>query len=239
MTEKIPRHIAMIMDGNGRWAQARGLSRSEGHLAGYENLKNLIHYIFGKSVEVLTLYAFSAENWQREVKEVDVLFDIFRRAIDEALAELVEENIKIRFIGDREGLISRGFGDLVASMERIEKSSAQNTGGILVPAINYGGRDELVRAVKKIVEINVPLSAIRESTISLHLDTHGLPEPDLIIRTAGEMRLSGFLLWQAEYAELYFSKKPWPDFTKRDFDRALKQYAARKRNFGRASSTLR
>ena len=156
-------------------------------------------------------------------------------AIDEALAKLVEENIRIKFIGDREGLISRGFEDLVASMERIEKSSAQNTGGILVPAIDYGGRDELVRAVKKIVEINVPLSAIRESTISLHLDTHGLSDPDLIIRTAGEKRLSGFLLWQSEYAELYFSKKFWPDFGKRDFNRALRKYADRKRNFGRAS----
>ena len=229
MTEsKIPKHVAIIMDGNRRWAKAQGLSVFEGHLAGYENLKKLIHYIFNKGVEVLTLYAFSTENWQREKKEVDSLMGIFCLAIDEALAELVEENIKIRFIGDRHRLPE----DLVLGMERLEQESAQNTGGILVPAINYGGRDELVRAVKKIVEINVPLSAIQESTISLHLDTHGLPDPDLVIRTAGEMRLSGFLLWQGEYAELYFSKKSWPSFGKRDFDRALGQYAVRKRNFG-------
>ena len=228
MTEKIPKHVAIIMDGNRRWAKAQGLSVFEGHLAGYENLKKLIHYIFNKGVEVLTLYAFSTENWQREKKEVDSLMGIFCLAIDEALAELVEENIKIRFIGDRNGLSE----DLVFGMERLEQESAQNTGGILVPAINYGGRDELVRAVKKIVEINVPLSAIQESTISLHLDTHGLPDPDLVIRTAGAMRISGFFLWQIEYTEFYFSKKPWPSFGKRDFDRALGQYAVRKRNFG-------
>ncbi len=224
----VPKHVAIIMDGNRRWAAERGLEPFEGHLAGFESLKTLVPYVFTKGVEILTVFAFSTENWKRDVAEVEFLFLLFQQAIDEAMSDLAKKNIRVRFIGDRRGVPQA----LVESMEKIEQESASNTGGIFVPAINYGGRDELVRACRRIVEKGVHLSAISENAISGNLDTARLPDPDLVIRTAGEERLSGFLLWQASYAEFYTSRKYWPDFSKRDFTRALKAYASRERRFG-------
>ena len=230
------RHVAIIMDGNGRWAEQRGLSRSEGHLAGYENAKELVPFMFRKGVEVVTVYAFSTENWRRKPEEVNLLFDIFRTAIEE-LPDFAGENIRIRFIGNREDSTIRGFGDLVASMERVEQETSKNTGGTFVVAINYGGREETLHAIKEIVRLNVPPAYINESAVSRQLYTAGLPDPDLIIRTAGERRLSGFLLWQSEYSEFYFSKKPWPAFGKKDFLRALEWYKTRERKFGGYGNT--
>jgi undecaprenyl diphosphate synthase len=231
MEKNIPKHVAIIMDGNGRWAEARGLPRSAGHLAGYENAKNLIPYIFKKGIEVVTVYAFSTENWLRELEEVNFLFDIFRKAVEE-LPDFSGENIRIRFIGNRVELASRGFGDLAASMERVEKETAQNTRGIFVIAINYGGRNEILSAVKEIVRLNVHPAYISERAVSMQLYTRGLPDPDLIIRTAGERRISGFQLWQSEYAEFYFSGKLWPDFGEKDFMRAIRSYSLRNRKRG-------
>ncbi|MFY9457713.1 MAG: polyprenyl diphosphate synthase [Candidatus Spechtbacterales bacterium] len=229
--DNMPKHVAIIMDGNGRWAEARGLPRSAGHLAGYENAKKLIPYIFKKGIGAVTVYAFSTENWLRGLKEVNSLFDIFRKAVEE-LPDFAGENIRIRFIGNRIDLASRGFGDLVASMERVEKETAQNTRGTFIVAINYGGREEILRAIKEIVRLNVHPAYINESAVSHQLYTAGLPDPDLIIRTAGERRLSGFLLWQSAYSELYFSQKSWPAFGKKDFLRALEWYKTRERKFG-------
>lgn len=228
---KVPRHVAIIMDGNGRWATARGYSRSEGHLAGYENAKKLIPFIFKKGVEVVTVYAFSTENWTREEEEVSFLFDIFRNAIEE-LPDFAGENIRIRFIGDRQELARRGFHDLAASMERVERETAEKTGGTFVIAINYGGRDEITRAIKKMLLTGLHPSVMHESTLLLYLDTHGLPDVDLVIRTAGERRISNFLLYQGAYAEFYCSRKPWPVFGERDFLRALRAYSQRERRFG-------
>jgi undecaprenyl diphosphate synthase len=226
--EMIPKHVAIIMDGDRRWAAERGLEPFEGHQAGFENLKMLVPYVFTKGVEILTVFAFSTENWKRDAAEVEFLFSLFQQAIEEQGAEFAEKNIRIRFIGDRRGLPQA----LQLSMGKVEQESASNTGGIFVPAINYGGRDELVRACRKIIEKGVHLSCISESAISWNLDTARLADPDLIIRTAGEERLSGFLLWQASYAEFYTSRKYWPDFSKRDFRRALEVYASRERRYG-------
>lgn len=230
--EGMPKHVGLIMDGNGRWAAARGHSRSVGHLAGYENAKDLIPFIFQKGVEVVTVFAFSTENWAREAGEISMLFDIFRNAIEE-LPDFAGENIRIRFIGNREDLARRGFWDLTESMERVEKETTENTGGTFVIAINYGGRDEILHAIKEIVRLNVHPAYINESAVAHQLYTAQLPDPDLIIRTAGERRISNFLLWQGAYAEFYTLRKPWPDFGKRDFLRALQWYKTRKRKYGR------
>jgi len=230
--KKTPGHIGIILDGNGRWAQARGLSRSEGHLAGYENLKKLVPYIFDQRVEVVTVFAFSTENWKREEKEREHIFNIFEVAIEEAMPKLVEEGIRIKVIGDRSRLcesLQKGINSIEEESLKIDK---KNLRGTFVVAINYGGRDELVSAVKEIVARNVHLSCISERCVSGFLDTAGLPDPDLIIRTGcepGEMRLSNFLIWQAAYAEYYCSRKYLPDFGKEDFKRALRAYAKRKR----------
>lgn len=228
---RTPRHVAIIMDGNGRWAKQNGVSRAEGHLAGYINAKRLVPFIFDQGIEVVTVYAFSTENWRRTAQEVNDLFDLFRSAIDE-LPDFAGENIRIRFIGNRDDLARRGFHDVRASMERVERQTAKKTRGTFVVAINYGGREEMLHAVTEMVRLRVDPACVSEDAISSQLYTAGLPDPDLIIRTAGEQRLSGFLLWQSEYAELYFSRKPWPDFGKRDFLGAVGAYSARKRNFG-------
>jgi len=230
--DKTPKHVGIIMDGNGRWAEAQGLPRSAGHLAGYENAKNLVPFIFKKGIEVVTVYAFSTENWQRKAEEVNFLFDIFRKACEGDLLNFAGDRIRIRFIGNRADLISRGFTDLTESMGRIEKETSQNIEGTFVVAINYGGREEIVHAMKEIRRLNVHPAYINESAVSHQLYTAGLPDADLIIRTAGERRISNFLLWQGAYAEFYHSRKPWPAFGREDFSRALKAYWNRKRKFG-------
>lgn len=227
----IPRHVGIIMDGNGRWAKRRGLSRIYGHRVGFERSKKWLHFVFEQGVEVLTVFAFSTENWKRPKEEVNFLFSLFREAAREYFPKLVEENIRLRFIGDREGL-PKEFQDLRGMMDALEMESAHNTEGIFVPAINYGGRDEILRAVKGIVASGFSEEDITGDLISQHLDTADLPDLDLVIRTSGEQRLSGFLPWQAVYAEYYFTSKYWPDFNKDDFSEALREYSTRKRKFG-------
>jgi len=233
--ESIPRHVGIIMDGNGRWAEARNLPRAKGHWHGFENPKQWLHFVFEQGVEVLTVFAFSTENWKRPKEEIRFLFDIFRKAANEYFPKLVSENIRLRFIGDRDGLPEE-FQDLRTLMDALEEQSAGNTGGIFVPAINYGGRDEILRMVQDVAEKaakkELSSSEISEEFISRNLDTKGLPDVDLLIRTSGEQRLSGFLPWQAVYAEIYFCDKYWPDFTKEDFLEALEWYKNRKRRYG-------
>ena len=230
-----PKHVGIILDGNGRWAKERGLTRSEGHIAGYENLKKLVPFIFDQGIEVVTVFAFSTENWKREQREIDDIFDLFSIAIEEAMPKLVEEGTRIKFIGNRTKLLEI----LQRAMKHIEEESLridkENLRGTFVVAINYGGRDDIVRAVKEIVERHVHSAYISERCLSDFLDTASIPDPDLIIRTgcnSGEMRLSNFLIWQAAYAEFYSSRKYLPDFGKEDFKRALRAYANRKRLHG-------
>lgn len=233
--KNIPRHVGIIMDGNGRWAEARGLTRTEGHRVGFENSKEWLHFVFEQGVEVLTVFAFSTENWKRPEAEVDFLLNLFREAAKEYLPKLAEENICLRFIGDRARLPE----DLGNMMDVLEMESIGNTKGVFVPAINYGGRDEILRAVNRFVassrQRNLPFVPMTQEDMPSLLDTWGLPDVDLIIRTSGEQRISGFLTWQAAYAELYFSDKYWPDFTKEDFLEALEWYKGRKRRFGAIS----
>ena len=236
MTEekKIPKHVAIIMDGNGRWAEKRGEPRSAGHKAGLEAVRNLVPAIFERGVEVVSVYAFSTENWQREPEEVDFLFALFGEAIEEALPEFVEKNIRIRFIGDRAGL-PEIYQYVVPLMEQIESESAQNTGGTFVVAVNYGGRRDIVQAMQKIVDQGI--THVTEEAISANLSTAGLPDVDLMIRASGEYRTSNLFLWEAHYAELCFSCEydasvMWPDMEIGHIDRALEVFANRERRFG-------
>jgi undecaprenyl diphosphate synthase len=234
----IPRHVGIIMDGNGRWANARGLERSAGHRAGLENARDLVPYVFEQGVEVLTVFAFSTENWSRGQEEIGLLFDLFREAMEDAFPKLIEENIRIRFIGDRDSL--RGnYSLLVEMMEDLEKRSVSNTGGIFVPAINYGGQDEIIRATKRLWQMAFSTNTFSQYVVGdwpvefgEFLDTRGIPDVDLVIRTAGEERISNFLLFQAAYAEFYTSEKTWPEFGREDFDEALEEYGRRTRKFG-------
>lgn len=227
--QNVPQHVGIIMDGNGRWAKERGLPRTEGHRIGFERSKEWLHFVFEQGVEVLTVFALSAENLKRRRKEeVDFLLNLFRQAALDYFPKLAEENIRLRFIGDRIGLPE----DLREMMQRLELESEDNAGGTFVTAINYGGRDEIVRAARRITQAGIRDADITESLFSTQLDTRQLPDVDLVIRTSGEQRISGFLLWQAAYAEYYFTPKYWPDFTKEDFREALRLFSSRQRRFG-------
>lgn len=230
---KTPRHVAIIMDGNGRWAQARGLPRTAGHRAGTENLRQVIQATVEFGVPMLTIYAFSTENWKRPAAEVRALMQLVRRVLDAELANLHENGVRLKHIGRIEGLQD----DLVARIREAEALTAQNTRLNLNIALNYGGRAELVDAVKRIVAEGLPPEAIDEQTLSDHLYTAGLPDPDLVIRTAGEMRLSNFLIWQAAYAEYYSTPVYWPDFGREALYAALVAYQERDRRFGRVTET--
>jgi undecaprenyl diphosphate synthase len=229
MEQKIPRHLGIIMDGNRRWAKARGLPPFKGHEAGYKKIKieEVLRWCKEAGIEVLTLFAFSTENWQRAKKEVDFLMKLFLRALTKDIKKLHENNVRVRVIGRREGLPEK----LREAIEKSEELTKNNAGGTLNLAINYGGRPELVDAFKKILAN--PPEEITEETISANLYTAGLPDPDLIIRTSGEQRLSGFLTWQSAYSELLFIEHHWPEFSKEDFDDALADFANRQRRFGK------
>lgn len=227
-----PRHIAIIMDGNGRWAQSRGLPRSAGHKAGMEALRKIVNHASRIKLQWLTLFAFSSENWSRPQSEVDHLLGLLKIFVRRDLLNLQRENVCIKVIGDRGGLST----DIVALLDEAETLTKTNTGLHLVVAFNYGGRNELVRATKVIAEkvrsLNLDLDKITEDVISHALDTNLIPDPDLIIRTSGELRLSNFLLWQAAYSEFYFSEATWPDFSTELFDDAIHCYLSRDRRFG-------
>ena len=227
----VPRHIGIIMDGNGRWAKRRGLPRQAGHRKGAEVFKEIARACQARGVEVLTMYAFSTENWKRPKEEVDAIMDLLRRFLKDA-KKYQRDNMKLRFLGDRTPLAP----DLQALMEDTEKGSASNTGMTVNIALNYGGRDEIVHGVRHLAE-QVAQGLLRpqdidEESISQNLYTRGQPDPDLIIRPSGEYRTSNFLLWQSAYAELIFMDVLWPDFTPKDLDRALMEYAHRNRRFG-------
>ncbi|HCO53529.1 MAG TPA: isoprenyl transferase [Pelagibacterium sp.] len=229
---KIPRHIGVIMDGNGRWAKQRGLGRSEGHRAGVEAVRRIVALAIDYGVQCLTLFSFSAENWRRPPDEVRFIFGLLRRFVTSDLEKLHAQNVRIRIIGDREGL-ERGLRGII---EDVENRTAGNTGLDLIIAFNYGAKTEIVTATRaiarKVAAGELKAAEIDEATIARHLDTSGLPDPDLILRTSGEMRLSNFLLWQSAYAELVFVEENWPDFDESVFVRALKSYTERDRRFG-------
>ena len=226
------RHVAIIMDGNGRWAKGRGLPRALGHKQGVEAVRSVARAARSMGLEALTLYAFSSENWKRPEEEVSDLMGLLRHFIVADLDEFVRENVRLRVIGDH----SRLPADVVKLVDDAIARTAGNTGSTLVVALNYGAQDEIVRAVRALAEeakagVLAP-DAIEIDTITARLDTADLPPLDLIIRTSGEVRLSNFLLWQAAYAELYFTDTLWPDFGADDFRAALEAYAARDRRFG-------
>lgn len=224
----IPRHVAIIMDGNGRWAKERGLSRQKGHRAGAENIRRVIRGMGERGVEVLTLYAFSTENWTRPRTEVSALIRLIPRFIKSELRELHENGVRLVHIGDLNALadpIRRQVEDAI----ELTKGNDRMTVAL---AFNYGGRAEIVEAVRRIVTDNTPAARIDESLLSSYLYTAAIGDPDLVVRTAGEMRLSNFLLWQSAYAEFYSTPTFWPDFDEAAMDEALQAYAARTRKFG-------
>jgi undecaprenyl diphosphate synthase len=228
LPERIPNHVAIIMDGNGRWAQQRGLPRSEGHRQGTENLRRIIRASVEFGVSILTVYAFSTENWGRPRREVRLLMRILEMVIDRELDELDREGVQIRHIGELDGIDP--------ALQRKVRHACERTKGnsrlILNVAFNYGGRDEIVHAVRHIVEKGYKPEEITEDLISKYLYTSGLSDPDLIIRTGGEMRISNFLIWQGSYSEYYATQDYWPDFGRENLLEALFDYSRRKRRFG-------
>jgi undecaprenyl diphosphate synthase len=229
---KLPRHIAMIMDGNGRWARERGLERVEGHVRGAETVRRVVEECCRLGIGQLTLYSFSSENWKRPQREVDFLMGLLKEYLIAERPEIMQQNIRFRLIGRRAELAP----EVIQEVEETERISSGNTGLTLALAVNYGSRAEIVDAVRSIAERvrrgELQPAAINESTISDSLYTAGMPDPDLLIRTAGEMRVSNYLLWQISYAELWVTPVCWPDFTTEVFHAALRDYAGRERRFG-------
>ena len=223
----LPQHIAIIMDGNGRWAKKRGLPRSAGHVAGAKTFKSIARYCNKIGLKYLTVYAFSTENWKRPEDEVNAIMNLLRDYLKDA-ENFKDENIRVRFIGDRTPLAE----DIKALMEKNENDSKNATGLTLYIAINYGGRDEIVKAVQKIVDSGVKAEEINEQLISNNLYTHGCPDPDFIIRPSGEYRLSNYLIWQSAYSEFWYSDVLWPDFTEKDLEKAINDFSNRNRRFG-------
>lgn len=227
-----PAHVAIIMDGNGRWAKARGLPRLAGHRAGVEALRQAVRAAPQLGVSYLTVYAFSSENWSRPKSEVSDLMGLLKLFIRRDLAELHQNGVKVRIVGDRVGLQP----DIRGLLEDAEALTAGNTGLTLVIAFNYGGRDEIVRAARRLANAvargEIAAEAITLETFSSALDTSDIPDPDLVIRTSGELRLSNFLLWQAAYSELVFLPCYWPDFSRDHFAEALRDFSGRQRRFG-------
>ncbi|MFA6963454.1 MAG: polyprenyl diphosphate synthase [Patescibacteria group bacterium] len=225
MSNTVPKHIGFILDGNRRWAKERGMTSFQGHDAGFKRAKEIIDYANNQGLEAITMYCFSKENWSRSKEEVGYLMAIFTNFVKNFLDELHGKNMQLRHLGDLEGL-SKGLVKVIG--EALEKTK-DNTGLVVQLALNYTGRDEIKRAVEKLVEKKLPVTI---ENISDNLDTSGTSDPDLIVRTSGEQRLSGFLLWQASYSEFYFAKVHWPDFTTLEFDKAVLEYNSRQRRFG-------
>ena len=225
-------HIGIIMDGNGRWASEKGLPRSFGHRKGAKTVSEIIKACPDLGITTLTLYAFSTENWKRAAHEVESLMRLFRGYLQSKFLQIIENNIKVTFLGDTSPLPI----DILNQMKNLEIKTKSNDGFFLNIAINYGGRDEIIRATKKIVKNVIDkklyLSEIDSNSFSNYLDTAGQKDPDLIIRTAGERRLSNFLLWQISYSEFYFSDEMWPAFSKHSLKNAIDSYNSRERKFG-------
>lgn len=229
----LPAHVAFIMDGNGRWASKKGLARLKGHAAGIETVRRICQECADLGIAYVTFYAFSTENWKRPLEEVTGLFNLMRNFFGKELNEVIEKGLRIRFIGDRSptGALSQDIRDL---MDEVEAKTAHNTKLTAVFAINYSGRDELARAAQKLSEAGEPITP---ETLATALDTAGIPDPDFVIRTSGEQRISNFMLWQMAYAELYFSDVAWPDFNATHFHAALSSFTTRQRRFGALPTT--
>lgn len=226
--ERLPIHIAIVPDGNGRWAEKRGLSRLAGHQAGVKKMRSLIEYLSSLQIKYVTLYGFSTENWGRPTDEIKGLFRILVERIDQDVPKLNKRGVRVRHLG-RLGELPDW---LQSSVKRAQELTKDNTGLTLSLAFNYGGHVEIIDAVRRIIAEGIPPEKIDEKLFSEYLYTAGIPDVDLLIRTGDELRLSNFLLWQTAYSEYYFTDVLWPDFTKEDMDRALIDYSQRKRRFG-------
>lgn len=234
---RIPVHLGVIMDGNGRWAKARGKRRTEGHVEGVQALRNVVQSCIKHGVGYLTVFSFSSENWTRPAEEVSFIFGLLRRFVASDLQRLIRNNVRVRIIGARAGLDA----SLVRLIDDVESKTAGNTGLVLVVAFNYGGRAEIAEAVRRLAADaaagRIDPSSIDEAAVSRALYTADIPDPDLIIRTSGEQRLSNFLLWQSAYAELVFVPENWPDFDEASFLRVLEAYSVRDRRYGGLEAT--
>ena len=228
----IPQHVAIILDGNGRWAKSKGMPRNYGHVRGAKNLEVICRDAYNMGIKYLTVYLFSTENWKRSKDEVDGLMKLFRSYTKTCIKTAAENNMKVRTLGDPSALAE----DLQESLRRLVDSSKDNTGLNFQIAINYGSRDEIIRAVRKVAADcalgKFEAESIDETLFSSYLDTDGIPDPDLLIRTSGEQRLSNYLLWQLAYTEFYFTDVPWPAFTKDEMWKAIEKYNGRERRFG-------
>ena len=228
----VPRHVAIILDGNGRWAKKRFLPRAAGHSAGAKTVEDVCEWAWDLGIKYLTVYAFSTENWKRSEDEVKTLMNLLRDYLKNCLIRSRKNNMRVRVIGDK----SRLAPDLQASIEELERESSTCTGLNFTVALNYGGRDEITRAMQGIAEDvkagRLDPSAVDEALISSRLDTSDIPDPDLLIRTSGELRISNFMLWQLAYTEIYFPAVLWPDFSKEDLKKAIEYYGRRDRRFG-------
>lgn len=228
----IPQHVAIILDGNGRWAKKRFMPRNYGHAQGSKNVEKICEVAWNLEIKYLTVYAFSTENWKRPQKEVDTLMKLLKDYLEDCLERTSKNNMRVRVLGDKTGLSD----DIRQSIEELEAVSAKNTGLNFSIALNYGSRDEMVRAIRHLAADAVSGSlrpeAVDEKVFERYLDTADLPDPDLLIRTSGEQRLSNFLLWQLAYTEFYFTDVLWPDFDRTELIRAIEQYNTRDRRFG-------
>ena len=229
---EIPKHVAIILDGNGRWAKSKGLPRNAGHVQGARVVEDMCEITYNMGIQYFTVYAFSTENWSRPKDEVDALMKLLRNYMVNAKKRANKNNMCVRVISDKTGLDK----DLQESILDLEESTKDNTGLHFQIAINYGGRDEITRAVRRlsadVAEGKLEADSITDETINSYLDTAGLPDPDLLIRTCGEQRISNFLLWQLAYTEFYFCDKAWPDFNKKELELAIESYNTRNRKFG-------
>jgi undecaprenyl diphosphate synthase len=237
--EKLPRHIAIIMDGNGRWAKQRGLPRIAGHREGVKSVRDVVEACGEFGIEVLTLYTFSTENWRRPKEEVSALMRLLLRTLRKEIDELIQNNVRLTAVGDISSLPENAKKGIIEGIEQTK----QNTGLVLNLALNYGGREEIVSAVRKIAA-EVQQEKLRPESIDIemihrYLYTSDLPDPDLLIRTSGEVRISNFLLWQLAYTEIYITDVLWPDFRREDLLRAIEDYQRRERRFGKVSEQLK
>lgn len=230
---EVPAHIAIIMDGNGRWAKSRGLPRKAGHRAGAETVREAVDVCLDLGVDYLTLYAFSSENWNRPPKEIDALMKLLEQFLKSKAKEFRKKNVRLLTIGQTHRLPDPCRNQL----EKVIAETADNTALTVVLALSYGSREEITDATRRIAEKvkagQIDPAEITTDTIASHLDTHNIPDPELLIRTSGELRLSNFLLWQLSYTEFYITKKNWPEFSKSDFHEAIENYSRRNRRFGR------
>ena len=228
----IPQHVAIILDGNGRWAKSKGMPRTYGHIEGAKTVEKICEAAWNLGIKYLTVYAFSTENWKRSKEEVDALMKLLRNYMKNCLKTAEKNNMVVRVIGDKTGLDD----DIREQIEELEKVSSRNNGLHFQIAINYGSRDEIVRSVRKVMEDvkdgKISAEQMDEAMFDSYLDTAGIPSPDLLIRTSGEERLSNFLMWQLAYTEFYFTDVPWPAFSRKDLENAIEKYNGRDRRFG-------